>query len=771
MINKINLLKNVGPFDNVSPHPDTAFGKLTLIYGENGRGKTTLANIFRSLGSNKASLIEERQRLGSVDPPHIEIEEENGTLFYTNGNWLSPLPNIAVFDDNFVVQNVCAGMEVSPEHRKNLHELIIGEDGAILNREFQLAKAKIDEHNRAIREIGAQVKSSINGDMSVDIFCKLPPHPDIEKAISDIKKSIKTAESKDVKNKNGFDDIGLPALNIGAINTILQKDLLDLEQDAENMVKAHFLKLGEGAQDWVSDGANKFEPIYSEKGDEICPFCAQNLEHSPLINHYKDYFSSAYNDLKAEITDFGNKILSDHKSDVRLSFKLKIQSIKQIADFWKEHIDIPNVDVDVDEIVNAWEDIAKPVISTLRKKASAPLEKMTLSEEVMTAVAVYENHRQRISDFSGRLQGYNMLISKLKEQLNVFDLKELLIELAALKITQKRYNEDVNNLCKAYLTEEKAKEVAEKEKNNARKKLDLYSEEIFEKYQDAINLYLKKFLADFRLMGMKDINTGGRKFCTYKIKINGVSFSVPPERDEPLFKNTLSAGDRNALALAFFFASLDKDVALAEKIVIIDDPMTSLDRHRRSYTIKHIVALEDRVKQVILLSHSGYFLYKVWKAAVQKIKNTPITSLQINHSGTGSNLTTLDICNKFVEKHMQRRKMISEYINSPNPDKKSEVTSALRPMLEDFLSIAYPESFSGKTTLGVFIGRCRKAIPNNIILNQSDVDELTDLNDYAIKFHHTSELVDPMEEDSDIELIDYCNRVLSFTRRPIKKGG
>ncbi len=46
MINKINLLKSVGPFDNVSPHPDTTFKKLTLIYGENGKGKTTLANIF-----------------------------------------------------------------------------------------------------------------------------------------------------------------------------------------------------------------------------------------------------------------------------------------------------------------------------------------------------------------------------------------------------------------------------------------------------------------------------------------------------------------------------------------------------------------------------------------------------------------------------------------------------------------------------------------------------------------------------------------------------
>jgi wobble nucleotide-excising tRNase len=46
----------------------------------------------------------------------------------------------------------------------------------------------------------------------------------------------------------------------------------------------------------------------------------------------------------------------------------------------------------------------------------------------------------------------------------------------------------------------------------------------------------------------------------------------------PSFRNTLSAGDRNALALAFFFASLERDPQRAQKIVVIDDPISSLDR-------------------------------------------------------------------------------------------------------------------------------------------------------------------------------------------------
>ncbi|WP_231486652.1 AAA family ATPase [Paracoccus pantotrophus] len=50
MIDRIQLLRNVGQFDNVSPQQP--FTPLTLIYGENGRGKTTVAEILRSLATN-----------------------------------------------------------------------------------------------------------------------------------------------------------------------------------------------------------------------------------------------------------------------------------------------------------------------------------------------------------------------------------------------------------------------------------------------------------------------------------------------------------------------------------------------------------------------------------------------------------------------------------------------------------------------------------------------------------------------------------------------
>ncbi len=773
MINKIRSIRNIGLFDNIRPSHDTAFSKLTLIYGENGRGKTTLANIFRSLGSNKkTSLIEERRRLGAEYNPHIEIKEENQTLVYQDGQWNSHLSNIAVFDDNFVVQNVCAGMEVSSDHRKNLHGLIIGKDGLVLNLALQAELEKIDGHNRVIREKEALVKRSINGDMSVDDFCKLPPYPDIEKAINDIKKSIKTAESKDVKNKSGFQTIELPALDIGVINAILQKDLPDLEQDAENMVKTHFAKLGKGAQNWVSDGVNKFEPIYSEKGDEICPFCAQSLEHSPLINHYKDYFSLVYNNLKAEIKTLGIKTKEEHDATIRVEFGQAVSAIKEATIFWKEHINISDVevatidDINAVEIVSVWKKAIESILDILRKKASAPLEKIDLPAEVKALVAEYEKHRQWAVDFSKNLQGYNLQIDNKKKEIGQANLHELKEKLNKLHLTRDRYTESAKTDCKAYLDAKEAKKATELQRDSEQKKLADYSKNIFKDYQDAINSYLDKFVAGFHLVDMAVTNPRGAKSCIYALEINNISVPVTADSG-PSFKNTLSAGDRNTLALAFFFASLDKGNAIAEKIVVIDDPMTSLDEDRTDSTRQEIISLVERVNQVILLSHSKLFLYKMLKKANQKIKNTLISSLQINPSETGSSITALDIYNKFAEKHIQHLRIISEYITSQVPDKKSEVANLLRPTLETFIRVYYPKEFPEKKPFGQFIKDCAKAIPDNIILNQSDIDELTKLNDYTKKFHHAPDCIEEIYEPSTRELVYYCKKVLSFTRRPI----
>ena len=103
MIRKFQLIRNVGQFDNVSG-ASIPLDKLTLIYAENGRGKTTLCAILRSLATADPLPIIERRRLGAPNPPHIIFECDNApsVTMFQNSGWNLSLPNIAIVNEKVI---------------------------------------------------------------------------------------------------------------------------------------------------------------------------------------------------------------------------------------------------------------------------------------------------------------------------------------------------------------------------------------------------------------------------------------------------------------------------------------------------------------------------------------------------------------------------------------------------------------------------------------------------------------------------------------------
>ncbi len=78
MFKKLIKIQNVGKFRACCAAGDVQFRKITLFYAENGRGKTTLCDIFRSLQSGTGELIAGRATLGSGTEPTAEILLERG---------------------------------------------------------------------------------------------------------------------------------------------------------------------------------------------------------------------------------------------------------------------------------------------------------------------------------------------------------------------------------------------------------------------------------------------------------------------------------------------------------------------------------------------------------------------------------------------------------------------------------------------------------------------------------------------------------------------
>src|SRR5450631_1004110 len=135
-IKKIVSLKNIGRFKSLAAMGDVGFKPLTLIYGPNAQGKTTLVGVLRSLATGDRAYVDERATLGAADRPEAAILLDGGLATFSNGAWSATASDLDIFDSTFVNDNVFTGEHVGPEHRKNLYEVIVGASAVALAREI-----------------------------------------------------------------------------------------------------------------------------------------------------------------------------------------------------------------------------------------------------------------------------------------------------------------------------------------------------------------------------------------------------------------------------------------------------------------------------------------------------------------------------------------------------------------------------------------------------------------------------------------------------------
>lgn len=762
MLERIQLLRNIGQFDSVNAGAQLPFANLTLIYAENGRGKTTLASILRSLGTGAADLVLERQRLGAANPPHVVLGIAGTTVQFHNGAWPAPMPEIAIFDDAFVAANVCSGVEIGAGHRQNLHELILGAQGVALNAALQGHVARIEEHNRTLTQRSNAIPAAARGGMEVDDFCALPVNPDIDAALAAAERNLAAGRSAEaIRQRSEFQPLSLPSFDVAAIDTLLARTLPDLEAEAAGRVRDHLRSLGRGGEAWVGDGMTRVGPASEGHDHEVCPFCAQDLGGSPVIQHYQAYFSEAYRNLRTAINDVGQGINTAHAGDVPAAFERAVRVAVENRAFWNAFTDVPEVNIDTAAILRAWTSARDGVLTVLRAKAAAPLDEMNLPQDVLAMVAAYDNDRAAIGAVSDGLVACNAPIAIVKEQAAAASVPALTADLARLQAVQRRHSEPTNTQCADYLAEKAAKTATETQRRQARAALDNYRQNVFPAYEVAINTYLQRFNAGFRLAAVSPVNNRGGSSCNYNVVINNVAVALTADAG-PAFRNTLSAGDRNTLALAFFFASLDQDPQLARKIVVIDDPMTSLDEHRSLTTVQEMRRLAARVRQVIVLSHSKPFLCQLWEGADTAARQ----AILIRRDAVGSTLAAWDVNQDCITEHDRRHALVAAYLDAADPATERRVAAALRHILEAFMRVAYPSAFPPGMLLGPFMGVCQQRVGQpNQLLNQADIDELRALLAYANRFHHDTNAAYETAAINDLELTHFSTRVLAFAKR------
>lgn len=767
MINKLKLIQNIGQFDSVTTGDALPFGSLVLGYAENGRGKTTLSAIMRSLGTGDPLLVSERHRLAAQYPPRIVIACSGGALplVFENGAWSRTLTNVAVFDDIFVDENIYSGLTVAPEHRQKLHELVLGAQGVTLHHNLEQLVARIEMHNVELRSRAAAIPTSDMSRFSVDEFCALPANAEIDAAIQEVERKIAAVKEQDsVRRGAGFDSLSLPALDLRAITSILSQELSTLDAAAVERVKQHLTVLGKDSETWVAEGLRH---VPNPLNGVACPFCLQDLAPSTIIGHYRAYFSAEYASLKRVIADSLANLQRTHGGDVPVAFERSVRIAIERRQFWGRFCEIPEISLDTVAISRAWKAARDGIITLLEKKYSAPLETIDVPEDIVKAVTAYEYQCSIVAALNASLQQANTSIRLVKEQAAAGSASVLESDRALLRATKARHSPLVAALCTSYLAEKTAKAQTVSLREQAKVALEQYRTSVLPAYEQKVNVYLQRFNAGFRIGDITSVTGRSGTACNYSVLINNTAVSIAggtAPSGAPSFRNTLSAGDRNTLALAFFLSSIDHDPDLATKTVVIDDPVSSLDEHRSLTTVQEIRQLATRAGQVIVLSHEKEFLTAIWNG-LDAIARAQCTTIQIVQDGQGSSLAVWDAKADAITEYDRNHALLREY-NSNGSGVARDVARAIRPVLECFMRVSRPANFLPGASLGNgFLSECMQRVGRtDEIFDAARIQELREILEYGHRFHHETNPAWQTETINRGELGGFVSRTLNFVR-------
>lgn len=756
MIDKFVRIASVGKFGDYSASGDVLLRRVSLIYGENGRGKSTLAAILRSLQTGDGNHITERTTLNRTGKPEVHIKLSGaGLAKFKDGKWDCPPGKIEIFDSNFVYDNIYVGHVVDHEHKKNLYKVIVGEQGVRLSLKVDELDEKVREANKKLAEAKTKVETKIKGGMKIDKFIALLMIPDIDDQIAAQEKVIDALKSAaDIAKKSALAKITLPAV---PDLTVLGTEIADVSAAAEELVAEHIkTRLDKAGEQWIGKG-------YEYLADhEECPFCNQNVAGSNLISAYQAHFNETYANLKNEIEEATATVGTDLGPEKLLALQKTLSSNETLLEFWKRFVTIEPPVFDFAAAEAAWKELQQQANALLNAKAGALLDKVAISPAYTAAVTAYEAIQATMETYNAAVDVANGIIATKKADAAAGDLAKEEAKLAVLQNTKERHKPDVVLLCDDYEAKAKVKKDLEKAKDDAKDALDLYANQIFATYQDEMNKLLRDFGTEFTISNTARSFVGGKASSSYEITINKTAVPLGDAKTalgEACFRNTLSMGDRSALALAFFLVKLAHDPDIANKCVVFDDPVCSLDRFRMGCTVEQILKVAEKAKQVIVLCHDPFCLKKIH----EKLLAADVKALYIQRKVNDSELIEWDIETATRSAYFEDYFALADFVqNGLNGRDLRDLARKLRVTLEENLRVRFPVEFQ-TGWLGEFIKSVRDSNPGDALERMKpQLPELINLNDYCKKYHHSENPNAGSEPISEPELRTYTTRAFDF---------
>lgn len=738
MVQKLVLIRNVGQLSAITSPVDLE--RVTLLYGENGRGKSTLAWLLRVASQQDAAQMKAKATFGASGPQEVglifSMAGGNKQCHFKDGQWTCALPDVDVFDSVFVDDNVYSGMAVDSKQRQQLLDFVLGDKPVVIKR-------RIDELDAQSRKAAGEKSSADTslrgyaGPIAVYNYVNVIAPADIDAQIGQTSRKLQEVRDADTllsrsKPKN------LPQLDfLGAeLRRLAGTTIEDLNSEAEAKVRLHIGERGPHMEPWLKSGLEFCD-------DKACPYCGQAIDPDSIVATYSAFFNEAYTQLKAGLDDLATKLRSRLTPERFDNVSGLVQSNNEVLASWAPHLVLAQASFPVEDVRRAWKQVADAAEAILGAKLNSPLDAIP--------AAKCDELDRAIDALNLALDPYRASINSRSTEINTFlqsvksgDQNRLQGDLNRLEATKKRTLPEVERLAEQYKNASADHDRINKEKASLKSQLTDEAPKVIRPYAEAINRLLRDFGADFELHGVHHSNPGGKPTVDYKLKVRGSEVGLGTKdsaRTSPCFGSSLSDGDKRTLALAFFLAKVGADNRLGEKVLVVDDPMSSLDRHRQRRTIEALADLASRAKQVIVLSHDPRFLAALRKRIVQKTprgQSPAIVAFEIERCATGSHIVPCDIDRRAMQGYPDKRARLQDFVDGRGSNVE-EAARLVREVMEGFLKLKYPTDIGADDTLGDIINNhagYASATRENLAKH---LPGLRKLNDTKV-FHHGGNL-------------------------------
>jgi wobble nucleotide-excising tRNase len=587
--------------------------KITLLYGLNGTGKSTLSNYLYSPLDKKYSSCTRN----GFDDAHLYVY--NAKFVRDNFYEIDKLSGV------FTLSKVNADIEEEIKQKtKLLADLGLKKKGVL--DEITLKATKLSEKKAIAEDSIWEIKKQYSGGDRVLEYClkglmkskeslfdyvsSLPVPLQIpSKTIEKLKAEVAVLQGQQAKE---YPLLGKVIWHGGEIekDQIFQQIILG---NQDTPVAGLIKNLDNG--DWVSQGI-PFVDLLQSQGDDRCPFCQAKTLSTGVVKSIKDYFDLTF--------DTSLKTLKGLQS------KYKTYTDAQIVfDIYDENPFFTDRKVEFDALYKAVAGIWAANQEIIERKVKGPSVAVTLkdSEEVVASL--------------------NILIDSINEKVNEHNAKIKNKE-AALEAIKKQFWEicrwDQDKAIKAYKAELESHQTENKEDqknltNLTQEETDT-SSKLAELQKKTVNIEEAIGVINSRLidLGIDAFHIIKAEENRYRVSRNGVV-------GEDFL--SLSEGEKTVISF-LYFVELCKGKRTAtqvgeKKIVVIDDPISSLS-HLYIFNIGEMIKAEfsssDRFEHVIVMTHSLYFFYELTETNHDNRKNRQDLRRIVKNS-TGSKIVEM----------------------------------------------------------------------------------------------------------------------------------